>query len=85
MGFTLADVRSVLAGPDYDVVTSLAIQQEAIDRRLAELGEASHALQATLEKLDTAEEPNWARVAAMIRAVTADHTHEWKRRYGIDL
>jgi len=85
LGFMLADVCLLLEHPTYDVAASLRIQQEALDRRRAQLARASHALARTLERLDATRDPDRVELVTIIRAVGADDRHEWRRRYGIDL
>jgi MerR family transcriptional regulator, thiopeptide resistance regulator len=81
MGFSLGEIRALLESPGYDVGQSLRIQKEAIDQRIAQLQEVSRALAQTIELVGTAQDLDWAHVAAIIRIVSGPDKGAWHRRY----
>src|SRR5579871_878604 len=76
LGFALGEIRALLDSPSYDVQASLRIQKEAIDRRIAQLQEASHTLDEVITLVGTAQ-VNWPHVVTLIRAVSADEHRQW--------
>jgi MerR family transcriptional regulator, thiopeptide resistance regulator len=80
LGFSLEEIRALLDSPSYDVQMSLRMQKEAIDRRIAQLQEASRTLDEVIALVGTAE-ISWPHVVTLIRAISVDENRQWLRRY----
>ncbi|HEX2912944.1 MAG TPA: MerR family transcriptional regulator [Chloroflexia bacterium] len=83
MGFTLEEIRQLLASPEYNVRTSLQIQKEAIDERITQLQKVSNALDETLKALAEFKpvELDWSTVCHMIQGVSEAEKWHWIYRY----
>lgn len=78
LGFSLREIEDLLASPAYDARRSLAIQKEAIDRRIEQMQNVSKALEVLLE---TPGEIDWELVTVVIRAMTDDDRGKWLEKY----
>jgi len=85
MGFKLDEIKGLLERPEYDLRTALRLQKAAIDSQLAELREASAALEQALASPELeAGLLGSDRVAAVIRAVSAPAEARWARDFYTD-
>lgn len=77
MGFKLDQIKELLASPRFDLRTALAMQKAAIDSQIANLQQASTALETALN-MDTlqAGEIDQATIQTLIRAVAAP-ANDW--------
>ncbi|MCG8352712.1 MAG: MerR family transcriptional regulator [Chloroflexales bacterium] len=84
IGFALDEIRALLDSPTYDVLQSLRIQKDAIDRRVKQLQQASRGLELTIAHLENGRTLDWAEVAAIITAVNTTDKRQWYNRYFSD-
>lgn len=84
LGFSLDEIRGMLESPAYDVGRALRLQKAALDRRIAQLQEASGALGAALEQLGAAQPYDWGHAITILRAVGDRELQRWMRRFFSD-
>ncbi len=77
MGFKLDQIKELLESPRFDLRTALMMQKAAIDSQIANLQQASTALEQALNMdLLRAGEIDQTTITTLIRAVTAPH-NDW--------
>jgi DNA-binding transcriptional MerR regulator len=83
MGFTLREIKTMLASASYDVRQALALQKAAVEAQIARLQDAYKALTRVIEAAERqdADELDVEMVVAIIRGVIAGQGAEWMRRY----
>lgn len=81
LGFALDEIRGFLTSPTYDIQRALRLQKAALDRRIAQLHEASDALGAALEHLGAAQPYDWGHAITILRAVADGELQQWIRRF----
>lgn len=86
MGFSLQEIKEVLASERYNLRASLTIQKEAIDAQIERLRAASDALGQAIDAAEqTGDEALDAQtVGAILRGVTGSNHDQWVRRYYSD-
>ncbi len=81
LGFTLDEVRDMLADPAYDAAKALRAQQAVVEAQIARLGKVAAALEQSVAVVTDAEAADWHVVCDVIRGVLADDRDEWYRQY----
>lgn len=87
LGFTLAEVKKMVAGHDQDWIVTLNAQKRTIDERIGRLQEVSTMLEQVLAKLevDGAEAVDSQQISAMMRGFMMGPMPEWLSNYYSDV
>jgi len=83
MGFKLEQIKEVLDSADYDLVSALRLQKQAIDQQIEALKEASQVLEAALSAVETAaaKKLDTDGLTTIIQAVSSADGDEWTRQF----
>jgi DNA-binding transcriptional MerR regulator len=81
LGFSLDEIKAMLAAPAYSLRAALAAQKAALEDEIHRLQGAAFALGRTLETLDDAGRADWAEVTAAIRGLREADRDEWLARF----
>lgn len=84
MGFALTDIKALLESPGFELRQSLRVQQSAIDTQIAQLNEASAAVERALAVLDDDSTLDADTLTAIIRGVSSPDQSDWMRYYYSD-
>lgn len=81
LGFSLDEIRDLLANPAYNLRESLSMQRDALHTQIEQLQKAARALELTLAHLEATDSVDWSQINAIIDAIQHDAKEDWLRKY----
>lgn len=83
LGFSLAEIKDILANPSYEVRRSLEIQKTAIDRQIGQLQQVSQSLEQAIKMLSASpeEEMGWQNILEIVQYMSEGLRWNWVRDY----
>lgn len=83
LGFSLAEIKDILANPAYEVRKSLEIQKAAIDRQIGQLQQVSQSLTQAIKALSASpkEEMGLETILEIVQYMSEGQRWNWVRDY----
>lgn len=84
VGFSLAQIKHLLAGSDQPLAVALTMQREAIARQIERLQSALNAIDEAAKALDDTRADLWQTIRDIIEVFKVENDWQWARKYYSD-